>query len=292
MKQRVIVQAIIESDDKTLLLRRSQGHPRLIGKYELPGGSLDYNEQPDDGLRRHIRNSLGLVVGVLRLHDVMSITNREEGDVQHIFIVYMVDGVNINEPLLLSQSYDMYKWEKKSEIQQSELRDSAVSLLELYNQAIVDEAGLSNGRHTGVNKTIDMSRAIVYSDGGSRGNPGPSAAAFVIMDNQHNILGQGGAYLGITTNNQTEYHGVQLGLERAFELGIKNLEFRIDSLLVVNQMKGLYKIKNRELWPINERVRALMAKFDTVQFTHVPRELNQLADSLVNRLLDEHQNDT
>lgn len=57
-------------------------------------------------------------------------------------------------------------------------------------------------------------------------------------------------------------------------------------------MKGLYKIKNRELWPINERVRALMAKFDTVQFTHVPRELNQLADSLVNRLLDEHQNDT
>lgn len=97
--------------------------------------------------------------------------------------------------------------------------------------------------------------------------------------------------MGITTNNQTEYHGLQLGLERALELGIKSVDFRLDSLLVVNQMKGLYQIKNRELWPINERITALITKFDRVSFAHVPRESNQRADELVNKLLDEHQID-
>ncbi len=292
MKQRVVVQAIIQSGNKVLFLRRSQGRPGTVGKYELPGGRLDDNEQPEDALRRHVRNDTGLVVQALRLVDVVSITNREEGDVQHIFVIYSVNGSVANEPISLSNSYDQYLWEQSSEIQRSNLRDSARSVLGLYDEyknPITDKAvGKSNDVY---NSTLG-SGAIIYSDGGSRGNPGPSAAAFVIMDTHQSILDQGGTYLGITTNNQAEYHGVRLGLERAFEIGIKTIEFRIDSMLVVNQMKGVYKIKNRELWPINERIRELIAKFDKVSFTHVPRELNQLADSLVNRLLDEHQDDT
>ncbi|MBC7943061.1 reverse transcriptase-like protein [Candidatus Saccharibacteria bacterium] len=292
MKQRVVVQAIIQSGDKVLFLRRSQGRPGIVGKYELPGGRLDDNEQPEDALRRHVRNDTGLVVQDLRLVDIVSITNREEGDVQHIFVIYSVNGSVVDEPIRLSNSYDQYLWEKSSEIQRNDLRDSARSILGLYHEyknPITDKAV---DQPIDVNNSTLGSSAIIYSDGGSRGNPGPSAAAFVIMDIQQGILDQGGTYLGITTNNQAEYHGVQLGLERAFEIGVKVIEFRIDSMLVVNQMKGVYKIKNRELWPINERIRELIAKFDKVSFTHVPRELNQLADSLVNRLLDEHQDDT
>jgi ribonuclease HI len=71
-------------------------------------------------------------------------------------------------------------------------------------------------------------------------------------------------------------------------MGARIVDFRIDSLLVVNQMNGIYKIKNRELWPINERIRELAEKFEKVSFTHVNREFNQLADGMVNKILNAH----
>ena len=96
-------------------------------------------------------------------------------------------------------------------------------------------------------------------------------------------------YLGITTNNQAEYHGVRLGLEKALEMGAATIDFRIDSMLVVNQLNGTYKIKNRELWPINERIIELASKFEKVTFMHVKREFNQLADGMVNKILNAHE---
>ena len=126
----------------------------------------------------------------------------------------------------------------------------------------------------------------IYSDGGSRGNPGPSAAGFVIVNDKQELVEQGGEYLGITTNGIAEYHGVRLGLERALELGYKRLDFRVDSMMVVNQMNGVYTIKNRELWPIHERIRGLIRQFEMVKFSHVKREFNQLADGIVNKTLD------
>lgn len=292
MKQRVVVQAIIQSDGKTLLLHRSQGRPAIVGKYELPGGTLEHDEQPEDGLKRHVQAETGLLAKTLRLADVISMVNREEGDVQHILISYVVSGLTANEPITLGRSFDMYEWKPLSEIQRDELRDSAQLLLGLYDVEKASTIITSDDQSDDVDNTTDSLSVVIYSDGGSRGNPGPSAAAFVIMGKQQAIVDQGGIYLGITTNNQAEYHGVQLGLERAFELGIPAIEFRIDSMLVVNQMKGIYKIRNRELWPINERIRSLINRFEKVTFTHVPRELNHFADSLVNKLLDEHQNDT
>lgn len=292
MKQRVVVQAIIQSDGKTLLLRRCQGRPAIVGKYELPGGTLERDEQPEDGLRRHVQTETGLVTQAVRLADVISMVNLEEGDVQHILISYTVSGLTVDEPIILGRSYDKYEWKRPSEIQRDGLRDSAQLLLGLYGAEKVSPKVVSDNQSVELEGAVHSSFAVIYSDGGSRGNPGPSAAAFVVMNKQQSILDQGGLYLGVTTNNQAEYHGVQLGLERAFEMGIRTIEFRIDSMLVVNQMKGVYKIKNRELWPINERIRSLIDKFEKVTFTHVPRELNQFADALVNKLLDEHQNDS
>lgn len=291
MKQRVVVQAIIQSGDKTLLLRRSQGRPGIVGMYELPGGTLNNDEQPEDGMKRHLHNDVGLTIKTLRLHDVMSLHSREDTDIQHVFIAYTVSEVGDNEPIRLGQSYDEFVWKKKQEIQQMRLRDSATTLLNLYVRDTENAHDIKHASINKVNNTSNLHRFTLYSDGGSRGNPGPSAAAFVILDNHQEVIDSGGAYLGITTNNQAEYQGVRLGLERALERGIRHVEFRVDSMLVVNQLKGIYKIKNRELWPINERIGMLIAQFESARFVHVPREQNQLADGLVNKFLDEHKND-
>lgn len=127
----------------------------------------------------------------------------------------------------------------------------------------------------------------LYADGGSRGNPGPSASGFVIYDMADNILVDRGVYLGVTTNNQAEYTALKLALEECRALNAREVEVYMDSLLVINQMKGIFKIKNRDLWPIHDAIKSLCKQFTKVSFTHVPRELNKAADAAVNRALDE-----
>lgn len=127
----------------------------------------------------------------------------------------------------------------------------------------------------------------MFADGGSRGNPGPSASGFVILDMEENVLVDKGIYLGITTNNQAEYTALKLGLEEALHMGVKEIHVYMDSLLVVNQMKGVFKVKNRDLWPIHDAIKQQAAKFQKISFNHVPREFNKLADAAVNRALDD-----
>ncbi len=135
-------------------------------------------------------------------------------------------------------------------------------------------------------KVSSPKKVLMYADGGSRGNPGPSASGYVLYDENEQVLQQSGEYLGITTNNQAEYQAVKLGLEKALEYGTVDVEVYLDSLLVVNQMKGIFKVKNRDLWPIHEAIKELVGKFKSVTFTHVPRELNKAADAEVNKVLD------
>ncbi len=126
----------------------------------------------------------------------------------------------------------------------------------------------------------------LYTDGGSRGNPGPSAAGYVMYDMDQNQLHKEGVYLGVTTNNQAEYLGLKLGLEACHAAGARTVHVYMDSLLVVNQMNRAFKVKNRDLWPIHEAVRELISQFDKVSFAHVPRALNKEADEMVNKALD------
>ncbi len=126
----------------------------------------------------------------------------------------------------------------------------------------------------------------LYADGGSRGNPGPSASGYVLLDMDDTIIFKSGVYLGITTNNQAEYQALKFGLEEAQKLGAREVDVYMDSLLVVNQMKGIFKVKNRDLWPIHEAIKELAKSFHKVIYTHVPRELNKLADAEVNTTLD------
>lgn len=136
------------------------------------------------------------------------------------------------------------------------------------------------------NTQSQLTEIKVYSDGGSRGNPGPSAGGYVILDMADSVVKNNGKYLGIMTNNQAEYHAIKGGLEAAIELGARVVHVFMDSLLIVNQMKGIYKVKNQELLPIYKATKDLLRLFDEIEFTHVPRELNKLADAEVNKSLD------
>src|SRR3990167_757064 len=108
----------------------------------------------------------------------------------------------------------------------------------------------------------------IYTDGGSRGNPGPSATGYVISNNG-NVLEEGGRYLGITTNNQAEYQAMIQALEAAAKFKPAEIECHMDSELVVKQLNGQYKMKNKELRPHFEKIKALADQYQKVTFTPV-----------------------
>ena len=161
-------------------------------------------------------------------------------------------------------------------------KELAKAIDQLYKQIETTEADDQ--------KTTRTLEVKLYADGGSRGNPGPSASGYVIMDRQERILVEKGVYLGVTTNNQAEYQALKLGLEEAKALGANTVEVYMDSLLVVNQMLGKFKVRNRDLWPIHDAIKQIAKDFKQVSFQHVPRKLNKLADAMVNLALDKELN--
>lgn len=128
-------------------------------------------------------------------------------------------------------------------------------------------------------------KAIVYTDGGSRGNPGPGALGVVIID-ENGKKKEYLQFLGEVTNNQAEYNGVIFGLQKARQLGFKSAELRIDSELIGKQLLGKYKIKDEGLQPLFIKAWNLLLDFDNVDIKIIPREQNKEADRLVNKELD------
>lgn len=288
MKQKVSTRAIIKQDGKVLLLRRKGGRPSIRGMYELPGGRVHMNQQPEDAVRHALRIHTNVAAETVQLSDVLSFVDPDDREVQYVFIVYEAALKPTDKTIELSSEYDKYVWKKLSDIQRNELTQSTLQILGLqevpYAMSTLQEVELSVDE-----RNATAVSAVIYSDGGSRGNPGPSAAGFIIMNERGEVVSEGGAYLGIATNNIAEYQAVYLGLERAQELGVRVVDFRMDSQLVANQMNGLYKIKHPDLAIIHHRITELAAQFEKVSFSHVRREYNKLADGVVNKILDQHQ---
>ncbi len=130
------------------------------------------------------------------------------------------------------------------------------------------------------------SKAIIYTDGGARGNPGPAGVGYVIYDEKKNIVYSEGIYIGEATNNQAEYLAVSHALAKATDFGFNELEFYLDSELVVNQLSQKFKIKNSELAKLFVKIWNQSQVFKNINYTHIPREKNKLADSLVNQAID------
>ena len=129
-------------------------------------------------------------------------------------------------------------------------------------------------------------KAKLFTDGGSRGNPGPAAFAFVLEAHDGTVLDARGEAIGVATNNVAEYAALVAGLERAVEVGVDELEVVSDSELLVKQMRGEYRVKNQALQDLFLDASHLARKVGRVTYTAVRREHNELADSLVNEALD------
>ena len=129
-------------------------------------------------------------------------------------------------------------------------------------------------------------KARLWTDGGARGNPGPAAFAFVLEAVDGTVLDARGEAIGVATNNVAEYSALVAGLRRAAEAGVTELEVHSDSELLVKQMRGEYRVKNRNLQSLFVDASRAARDVGRVTFVHVRREHNELADRLVNEALD------
>ena len=132
-----------------------------------------------------------------------------------------------------------------------------------------------------------MRRAFLYADGAARGNPGPAGAGAALVDEDGHVVGEAMRHLGHATNNVAEYTALIIGLEEARRQGVQDLEIRMDSKLVVEQMNGKWRIKHPNLKPLATQAGALLASFPKREIRHIPREQNVIADALANRAIDE-----
>lgn len=138
-------------------------------------------------------------------------------------------------------------------------------------------------------------KIILYTDGGSRGNPGPAAVAVVIQDEAGHIIKRYSKTVGVLTNNEAEYKALIFGLEKIKQLfgkkrikGIE-IEVKMDSEFLVKQLNGEYKIEQEHLFPLFIKIWNLRIDFGKINFTYVPREDNKEADRLVNEELDREE---
>jgi probable phosphoglycerate mutase len=131
-------------------------------------------------------------------------------------------------------------------------------------------------------------RVVVEADGGARGNPGPAGYGAVVRETDSGkVLAERSESLGIATNNVAEYSGLIAGLRAAEALGAREVDVRMDSKLVIEQMSGRWQIKHPGLRPLAAEAAGLVHRFDTVRFTWIPRERNRHADALANKAMDE-----
>lgn len=128
---------------------------------------------------------------------------------------------------------------------------------------------------------------VLYCDGASRGNPGPAAIGFVLLDPNGGTVVEMGSMIGIATNNVAEYQALIAGLETARTQGVDDLEVRLDSLLLVRQVNGEFRVKAENLKPLHRRAVGLLREFARVEVAHVRRHLNSRADALANAAYDE-----
>ena len=279
MKQRIRVTGIIRRGDEILLLKRAVGKSERLPNYELLVGKIVFGEQPEEAMARLVYDYIGVRTEEVRLRDAITFTSLVgASELANLYIVYEVD-IKDESVKITTERYSTYKWVKIDDMGALVLDEASLTILEI-----------TNGHKGNVVKNIgyrgEKIIAEVYVDGGSRGNPGPSGVGYYILGANGEVLKRGGEFLGFATSRVAEYYGLKEGIEQAVEMGIKSVRFMSDSLMLVNQMNGVYKVKNSDLIQIYDDIWKLLVNVDSYRFGYIRREQNREADREVNRVSD------
>ena len=280
MKQRIRVVSIIrDKDGAILLMKKSRGRLEDPVLWELPTGKISFGEQPEEAMTRTLSEYLKVSVSAIRLKDTITfLALVGASQLSNLYIVYEVELQN-DVKITPTDRYTAFKYIKTADTSGLKLDDASLSVLDIEEGKGRGEKSLYRGVANG---------ATVYVDGGSRGNPGPSGIGYYIVGEDGRELKRGGEFIGFATSRVAEYYALKEGCEQAIELGLKSVRFVSDNLMMVNQMNGVYKVKNNDLLPMYRDIQKLLENFDACAFVHVNRELNKEADEEVNLAIDRH----
>lgn len=294
MKQRIRVVGIVSKGDDILLLKRSQGRAEAEPTWELPTVKINFGEQPEEAIARAMDEYLGVTVENLALKDVVTFVALSNASrLYNLYIVYEIK-LSEDSSIKLSDRYSQYKYLKYSADAISKIRidDASLSVLSIeFGIGGVDRARVFNNPISSNSENVYRNVAngvTIYSDGASRGNPGPAGLGYYIIDENGKEVKRGGEFIGFATSRVAEYYGLKEACEQAIELGYKSVRFVSDSLMLINQMNGVYAVKNRDVMSIYNNIQELLKQFEAVAFVHVKREYNKEADEQANLAIDRH----
>ena len=279
MKQRIRVVGIIRTENGVLVLKRNRGRSEAPVFWELPTGKIKFGEQPEEAMARTLSEYIGLTADSVKLKDVITFLNLEgASQLSNLYIIYDIGFKDLNSLKPKPEDrYTGYKYIKDFTSLSIHLNEASLSVVEII------ENGATPGR---ISPRSTASAATIYVDGASRGNPGPSGIGYQIVGVDGQVLEQGGKFIGFATSRVAEYYAMKHGIERALALNLKTAHFISDSLMVTNQLNGIFTVKNRDILPIYQEIQQKLDLFDAVSFTHVSRSQNLIADCEANLAID------
>ena len=277
MKQRIRVAGIIQNGHEVLIMKKAQGRVDGAPTWELPTGKIRFGEQPEEAMDRMLDEYLGIeLTEKTELKDVVTfLAPQGSSQLSNLYIIYEIR-LKSDTKIVPQERYTAYKYIKPEELAGYRLDEASMVALEIEGREGVRSANYKDVANS----------ATVYVDGSSRGNPGPSGVGYHIVGENGEVLASGGEFIGFATSRVAEYYALKAGAEKAIELGLKSVRFVSDNLMMVNQMNGIYKVKNRDLLAIYDDIQELLTHFEACAFSHVMREQNTKADQQANLAVD------
>ena len=276
MKQRIRVVGLIKNEEGVLVFKRNRGRSESPVFWELPTGKIKFGEQPEEAMARSLNEFTGLNATSLKLKDVITFLAPEDSSqLSNLYIIYEIQVPSEVKPNPRDR-YTAYKYLKDNS-NGVRLTETSMAVLEIIEEKLLSDR---------VSPRASANSVTINVDGASRGNPGPSGIGYYITDSNGHIIEKGGEFIGFATSRVAEYYALRKGIDRAIELGYKTARFVSDSLMVINQLNGIFQIKNRDILPVYEDIQKKLESFEAVSFTHVPRSKNTIADSEANDAID------
>lgn len=279
MKQRIRTVGIIKQGDNFLFLKRAQGRAIEEPTWELLTNKIQFGEQPEEAMLRALFEFLGVHATKVTLKDVITFIAPEgASQLSNLYIVYEIT-LGENERLAPMERYSAYKYVNPDELAKLKVDEASLSVIDIEN---------GRDSYEDIPYQAAANGATVYVDGSSRGNPGAAGIGYYIVGPDGQIMEHGGEFIGFASSREAEYRAMKLGIERAKALGLKTVRFVGDNLMVINQLNGIYEIKNNDLLPIYKDIQKMLKDFEAVAFVHVKRSQNQHADREANLAVDRH----